>query len=194
MLQSGQHTSRRRPERYRLALEIDRPQIAAQLQSGRSTRSARRRIVHAIGLLAQFGARIKVPLQRVDLAKQNVFECLDLVDLLAQTAIGALQAAAAGRRRGYRLQGHGAVVPAQRCIAMDVIVVDTVGNVGGLFWGRRDKQQMITAVPVTLDWFVVITLYDCSTSIQFSLSSGVSARKYHTQLFTDTSMRQSSNS
>lgn len=38
------------------------------------------------------------------------------------------------------------------------------------------------------------TLYDCSTSIQCVLSSGVSARKYHTQLFTETSKRHSSNS
>lgn len=38
------------------------------------------------------------------------------------------------------------------------------------------------------------TLYDCNTSTQWVLSSGVSARKYHTQLFTDTSKRHSSNS
>lgn len=38
------------------------------------------------------------------------------------------------------------------------------------------------------------TLYDCNTSTQCVLSSGVSARKYHTQLFTATSKRHSSNS
>lgn len=38
------------------------------------------------------------------------------------------------------------------------------------------------------------TLYDCNTSTQCVLSSGVSARKYQTQLFTDTSKRHSSNS
>lgn len=37
-------------------------------------------------------------------------------------------------------------------------------------------------------------LYDCSTSIQWVLSSGFSALKYHTQLFTATSKRHSSNS
>lgn len=38
------------------------------------------------------------------------------------------------------------------------------------------------------------TLYDCKTSTQCVLSSGFSARKYQTQLFTDTSKRHSSNS
>lgn len=38
------------------------------------------------------------------------------------------------------------------------------------------------------------TLYDCSTSTQCVLSSGFSARKYQTQLLTDTSKRHSSNS
>lgn len=38
------------------------------------------------------------------------------------------------------------------------------------------------------------TLYDCNTSTQCVLSSGFSARKYQTQLFTDTSKRHSSNS
>lgn len=37
-------------------------------------------------------------------------------------------------------------------------------------------------------------LYDCNTSTQWVLSSGFSARKYQTQLFTDTSKRHSSNS
>lgn len=39
-----------------------------------------------------------------------------------------------------------------------------------------------------------ITLYDCSTSIQLTRSSGVSARRYQTQLLIETSKRHSSNS
>lgn len=50
-------------------------------------------------------------------------------------------------------------------------------------------NETVSTVPMPLSG-----LYDCNTSIQCILSSGFSARKYHTQLFTETSKRHSSNS
>lgn len=41
---------------------------------------------------------------------------------------------------------------------------------------------------------LIFTLYDCNTSTQLPLSSGVSARKYHTLLLIETSNLHSSNS
>lgn len=144
VLQRRQHARRRRTERDRLALEVARPQIAAQLQRRHRSRRPVR---------VQLGARVKVPLQRVDLPEQDVLERLDLVHFLAQIPVGALQTAAAGRRQRRRLQRHGAVVPAQRgrvaataatgaAAAVDastdaaVRMVVIVGNVCGLRLGQ----------------------------------------------------------
>lgn len=168
VLQSGQHTGCCRPECDRFALKtphtnknqlyltditdecksylkINRTQIAAQIQCTRSCRIVqairggyhrRRRCRSAV---IQFGARVEVPLQGVDLAEQNVLERFDLVDFLAQTAISSLQAAAAGRRQCHRLQRYGAAMSAQRRLAMDVVIVVIVvivGDVRGLCDGN----------------------------------------------------------